>query len=311
MKKRLIILMVLILGIMVVGCNKAERSEQSEGISQEYKDAMSKGKSNVIEEEYDKAIDYFKLALESKKDDTEAKNLIKQLNLLVEAKDSEEHGAYFFQIEKIDKINEIKTETDVVKDKANEYKKIVLENIDDSIDYFEEEINDGKYKSAQKDIEDTIEECKKSDSLNEQLDRCNELLKTCKEKKKEAEEQAKKEEEQKQQAEQKQQVASNSNSNGSSKKSSGEKNSNKVWCEWKRHYVDKENFIDMTNRCQGCEVRRSLSSTFTYENCPVCGKTCAVSRYSGKCQYCGEKVYPAVKKIYDDGTVILEDGSTW
>ena len=193
MKKRLIILMVLILGIMVVGCNKAETSEQSKGISQEYKDAMSKGKSNVIEEEYDKAIDYFKLALESKKDDTEAKNLIKQLNLLVEAEDSEEHGAYFFQIEKIDKINDIKTETDVVKDKANEYKKTVLKNIDDSIDSFEEEINDGKYKSAQKDIEDTIEECKKSDSLNEQLDRCNELLKTCKEKKKEAEEQAKKE----------------------------------------------------------------------------------------------------------------------
>ena len=40
MKKRLIILMVLILGIMVVGCNKAELG----GISQEYKDAMSKGK---------------------------------------------------------------------------------------------------------------------------------------------------------------------------------------------------------------------------------------------------------------------------
>ena len=40
MKKRLIILMVLILGIMVVGCNKLETSEQSEGISQEYKDAM-------------------------------------------------------------------------------------------------------------------------------------------------------------------------------------------------------------------------------------------------------------------------------
>ena len=200
MKKRLIILVVLVLGILVVGCtnNKAETSEQSEGISQEYKDAMSKGKSNVIEDEYDKAIDYFKLALESKKDDTEAKNLIEQLNLLVEAEDSEEHGAYFFQIEKIDKINNIKTETDVVKDKANEYKKTVLKNIDESIDSFEEEINDGKYKSAQKDLEDTIEECKKSDSLNEQLDRCNELLKTCKEKKKEAEEQAKKEEEQKQ-----------------------------------------------------------------------------------------------------------------
>lgn len=290
---------------MVVGCNKAETNVQSEGISQEYKDAMSKGKSNVIEEEYDKAIDYFKLALESKADDTEAKNLIKQLNLLVEAKDSEEHGAYFFQIEKIDNINDIKTETNVVKDKANEYKETVLKNIDDSIDYFEEEINDGKYKSAQKDLEDTIEECKKSDSLKEQLDKCNELLKTCKEKKKEAEEQAKK------QAEQKQQVDSNSNLNGSSKKSSGEKNSNKVWCGWKGHYVDKENFIEGFNRCAGCNVRRMLGSTYSYEDCPYCGNTCAVPRKTGKCQYCGEKVYPAVKKIYDDGTVILEDGSTW
>ena len=268
---------------------------------------MSKGKSNVIEEEYDKAIDYFKLALESKKDDTEAKNLIKQLNLLVKAEDSEEHGAYFFQIEKIDKINEIKTETDVVKDKANEYKKTVLKNIDDSIDSFEEEINDGKYKSAQKDLEDTIEECKKSDSLNEQLDKCNELLKTCKEKKKEAEEQAKK------QAEQKQQVASHSNSNRSSNKSSYEKNSNKVWCGGmgrSGHYVDKEDFEEGFNRCGGCNVRRMLGSTYSYEDCPVCGNTCAVSRYTGKCKYCGEKIYPAVKKIYDDGAVILEDGST-
>lgn len=297
MKKKLIILMVLILGIMVVGCNKAETIEQSEGISQEYKDAMSKGKSNVIEEEYDKAIDYFKLALESKKDDTEAKNLIEQLNLLVEAKDSEEHGAYFFQIEKIDKINDIKTETDVVKDKANEYKKTVLKNIDDSIDSFEEKINDGKYKSAQKDLEDTIEECKKSDSLKKQLDKCNGLLKICKEKKKEAEEQ----------------VASNSNLNESSNKSSDEKNSNKVWCYGmgrSGHYVDKEDFEEGFNRCGGCNVRRMLGSTYSYEDCPVCGNTCAVSRYTGKCQYCGEKIYPAVKKIYDDGTVILEDGST-
>ena len=54
-----------------------------------------------------------------------------------------------------------------------------------------------------------------------------------------------------------------------------------------------------------------LGTTGYYEDCPVCGNTCVVSRYTGKCQYCGEKIYPAVKKIYDDGTVILEDGSTW
>ena len=151
MKKRVIILMAIILSIIVCGCsNNAETSVESEGISQEYKDAMSKGKSNVIEEEYDKAVDYFKLALEAKSDDVEAKNLIKQLNLLIEAKDSESHGAYFFQIEKIDKINNIKTETYVVKDKANDYKQTVLKNLDEAIDSFEAEINQGKYKSAQR-----------------------------------------------------------------------------------------------------------------------------------------------------------------
>ena len=46
----------------------------------------------------------------------------------IEVKDSEEHRIYFFQIEKIDKINDIKTETEVVKDKVNEYKKTVLKN---------------------------------------------------------------------------------------------------------------------------------------------------------------------------------------
>ena len=195
MKKRVIILMAIILSIIVCGCsNNAETSVESEGISQEYKDAMSKGKSNVKEEQYDKAVDYFKLALEAKSDDVEAKNLIKQLNLLIEAKDSESHGAYFFQIEKIDKINNIKTETYVVKDKANDYKQTVLKNLDEAIDSFEAEINEGKYKSAQRDLEETIDECKKSDSFKDQLDRCEGLLKTCKAEKNKAKKQAQKQE---------------------------------------------------------------------------------------------------------------------
>ena len=193
MKKRVVILMAIILSIIACGCsNNAKASVESEGISQEYKDAMSKGKSNVIEEEYDKAVDYFKLALETKSDDVEAKNLIKQLNLLIEAKDSESHGAYFFQIEKIDRINDIKTETDVVKDKANDYKQTVLKNLDEAIDSFEAEINEGKYKSVQRDLEETIDECKKSDSFKDQLDRCEGLLKTCKAEKNKAKKQAQK-----------------------------------------------------------------------------------------------------------------------
>ncbi|MEI3233761.1 MAG: hypothetical protein V8S33_04905 [Intestinibacter bartlettii] len=189
MKKLSPILITIIMSITLSACNKKtnESNQQYEGRS------MSNGKSSVVEEEYDKAIDYFDLALEAKKDDKEATNLIKQLKLMLEIEESESHGAYFYQMEKIDKINAIDTETDVVKKKANDYKKDVLKNTDDSIDYLEEEINDGDYEKAQKDIEDFIKECKKSDSLGEQLDRCEGLLKTCKAEKKKAEEEAKKE----------------------------------------------------------------------------------------------------------------------
>lgn len=300
MKKKLIIFITIILSIVIVGCsNKNE---------EQYEDAMSNGKSSVVEEEYNKSIDYFKLALEYKEDDQEATNLIKQLKLLKETKDLEEEGAYFKQIKNIDKINSIKTETNVVKEKANEYKETVLKNIDNGIDYIEEEIEDAEYKKAQEDIEGIIKECKGNDTLKDQLDRCNKLLDTCKEKKKEAEEQAKKEEEQKQ-------VSNNSNSsNGSAKKSSNKNNNSnngKVYCPYKGHYVDKENFIEDFNRCAGCFIRRELSSSYTFSECSNCGRDYAVSQYTGKCVYCGTKVLPAVKKIYDDGTVILEDGSTW
>lgn len=297
-KKKLIILITVVLSMLTVGC-----SNKADEINQQYENAMSEGKSKVIEEEYDKAIDYFELALESKKEDTEAMNLIEQLNLLIEAEKFEVDGAYFYQIEQLEKIAAIDTETNVVKDKASEYKEEVIKNIDASISDIENNIEDGKYTKSKEDLEGIIEECKKIDSLKEQLDRCNKLLDTCKEKKKEAEAQAKKQTQQKQ-------VSSNSNdSNGSIKKSSS--NNNKVYCSTGNHYVDKENFIEGFNRCKGCEASRELFSTYTYLDCDICGESCAVSQYTGKCQYCGEKVLPAVKKIYDDGTVILEDGSTW
>lgn len=137
LKKLSAILLTVIISITLSACNN-----KTNEINQQYEDAMSNGKSSVVEEEYDKAIDYFDLALEAKKDDKEATNLIKQLKLMLEIEESESHGAYFYQMERIDKINAIDTETDVVKKKANDYKEDVLKNIDDSIDYLEEEIND-------------------------------------------------------------------------------------------------------------------------------------------------------------------------
>lgn len=194
MKKFIVILLSIILAIPFVGCNN-----KSEELNQQYEDAMSNGKSKVIEEEYDKAIDYFELALEYKKEDKEAMNLIEQLQLLEKTIEVEVDGSYFYQIKQLEKINSIDTETNVVKDKANEYKEIVIKNIDDAISDIENNIEDGKYKNSQEDLEEIIKECKEIDSLKDQLDRCNKLLDTCKEKKKEAEKQSKKEKEQREQ----------------------------------------------------------------------------------------------------------------
>ncbi len=270
MKKKLIILITIVLGVLAVGCSNNE-------VNQQYEQAMADGKSKVIEEEYDKAIDYFKLALESKEDDVEAKNLIEQLNLLLEVEDAESHGAYFFQIGKLEKIESIKTETNVVKEKASKYKELAIKNIDDWINDIENSVNNAEYDKAQEDIDFILKDLKKYDCLKDQLERCNKLLETCKEKKKEAEKQV-------------------------------SNNSEKVWCNW-GHYVNKENFSEGLNRCIGCNMKRDFSSTSTYEDCPVCENTYAVSRYDGKCQYCGAKVYSAIKEIYEDGTIIYEDGS--
>ena len=67
MKKLSTILLTIIISITLSACNnKANESNQ------QYEDAMSNGKSSVVEEEYNKAIDYFDLALEAKKHDNEA-----------------------------------------------------------------------------------------------------------------------------------------------------------------------------------------------------------------------------------------------
>lgn len=295
MKKLSAILLTIIMSITLSACNN--KTNES---NQQYEDAMSNGKSSVVEEEYDKAIDYFDLALEAKKDDKEATNLIKQLKLMLEIEESESHGAYFYQMERIDKINAIDTETDVVKKKANDYKEDVLKNIDDSIDYLEEEINDGDYEKAQKDIEDFIKECKKSDSLGEQLDRCEGLLKTCKAEKKKAEEEAKKEAEEQQTQEE---IGYDWGDDGDRTE----------FCDIGQHYTEAKNIsiLDDGQRiCAGCYEKREYSSSAMNEDCTKCGATASVSRFTGKCNECGAKIHSAIKKIKDDGTIIYKDGST-
>lgn len=63
MKKLSAILLTIIISITLSSCNN--KTNES---NQQYQDAMSNGKSSIVEEEYDKAIDYFDLALEAKKE---------------------------------------------------------------------------------------------------------------------------------------------------------------------------------------------------------------------------------------------------
>lgn len=289
MKKLSIVLLTFILTITFTGCSNKNNNEQ-------YEEAMKEGKSNVIEEEYKKAIDYFELALEYKKEDSEATNLIKQLNLLLDIQKPETKIDYFYQIKQIEKINKIETETNVVKNKANEYKDVVIENIDSLIKHIEEEIENGNYKNVQDDLKDTIKECKNIKSLKKQLDKCNKLLEICTEKEKKSEK------------EQNQDV-SNSEESGQNKSP----NSNKVYCSSGNHYVDSQNYNSDAKCCYGCEQEAYLKSASCNLPCDYCGDETGLERtvslYTGKCYKCGRKIFPAVQKIYEDGTVIYEDGS--
>lgn len=291
MKRLSIIFLAIILCIAMVGCNnKAKR------LNEQYEEAMSKGKLSVVDEEYDKAKEYFELALESKEDDQEAKNLIKQLQLFTKVIDMEDEDEYFEQLGKLDEIVSIKTETDTVKNKAIKYKDKIIDNIDDTIKDIEEDIEDGKYEKSQKNLENIIKECKKNDELKDQLEESTKLLEHCNEKKKDEEKRAK----------------AKAKEESSKKEYSLNKDddSEKVWCQAGHHYVDVEDYVSVNNRCYGCEARRNISSTMTYADCDYCGSEYSVSRNSGVYNRCGNKVVPGVVDIYNDGTIVFEDGST-
>ncbi len=291
MKKLYNIFMVFILSISLVGCSNNTNTSATSKDNVLYEKYIADGKSSVVDEEYDKAIEHFELALEEKKDDKEATNLIKQLLLLKESIELNEgeSGAYFNAIENLEKIYKIKTNSNVVKKKAATYKENVLANLDTSIDYEEDLIESGDYEKAKKDLEMLIEELKKYASLKEQLDRCENLLKKCNTKS----------EESKANSEQYENVGD-----------AGDTVNGKVYCFRGDHYVDPENLLDSEQiGCKGCFTKRNYSSTSMNRPCPNCGDDDSVSQFTGICWTCNKKTLPAVKNIYDDGTVIYEDGS--
>lgn len=118
--KKLTTILTITLSIFLIGCFALPNSQ--------YNEMMTNGKSAVIEGDYDKAINYFKLALEQKSGDNEATNLIDQLEILsgiTKEQQDEDIDVYIHKLENIDNINDIKTKTSLVKNEFNRCKEIL------------------------------------------------------------------------------------------------------------------------------------------------------------------------------------------
>ena len=104
---------VLVVSMFLGGCNNSAK---------EYEKAMEKAKQNVKSEDYVNALENFDSALKYKEGDKEAENLREQVSLLLDAQAAKDGNDYSSQMENLDKIDSIKTDSSVVKDKADEYK---------------------------------------------------------------------------------------------------------------------------------------------------------------------------------------------
>ena len=113
MKKILVILTICILSI--TGCSK--------GDNQSFEKYMEEGRIAVANQEYDKALNFFTLALEENKDDTDAKSLYNQTKNLVEAIDSKDKKNYTVAIQLCDVISNMESNTNIIKDAAENVKK--------------------------------------------------------------------------------------------------------------------------------------------------------------------------------------------
>ena len=113
MKKILVILTICILSI--TGCSK--------GDNQSFEKYMEEGRMAVANQEYDKALNFFTLALEENKDDTDAKSLYNQTKNLVEAIDSKDQKNYTVAIQLCDVISNMESNTNIIKDAAENVKK--------------------------------------------------------------------------------------------------------------------------------------------------------------------------------------------
>jgi len=283
-------ILMIILGctMFITGCNN----------NSAYNDYMEKGKSSIVEEEYEKSKEYFSLAMEEKKDDKESKALYEQTNYLTEAIRLKHEGNTEDAITSCEKIIGLKSESDVIKKVSEKLKKEYeeeLNKLDEKIKEIEEKIKDAedmikakKYSKAKISLGEILEKFEQYEGLSDKVLEIKELIKKCDKKIKEID-------------------TKKSQINNSKSKSN---NGNKVYCSSCGKYVNKKNYeSEMFNKCNGCIISRDLSSSMMNSDCENCGGYECVTRMNGICNSCNVKVAPAVSDILEDGTVIFEDGT--
>ena len=113
MKK--ILSLLLLCCILLTGCGKTDESTSKAKYLEE-------GKISAANEEYDKALKFFNLALEEDSNDTEVNALYNQCKNLVEAIDSMENKNYTVAIQICEIIEKMKSESNIIKEAASDLK---------------------------------------------------------------------------------------------------------------------------------------------------------------------------------------------
>ena len=112
---RKIIALLIISTLLTTACSKGDNTSSVEKY-------LEQGKIALANEEYDKALKFFNLAKEEKSYNKEVNSLWTQTNNIIEAIESKEDGHYSVAIQLCETIEDIDSETNIVKDFAKKLK---------------------------------------------------------------------------------------------------------------------------------------------------------------------------------------------
>lgn len=287
MKKLVLIMIMLMFSLGGCGNNLANEN-------------IDKGKIELENKQYDKALALFRAAISEGSDDQEVRELIRTIISFEKGKKLFEEGSFEEAQKVLDSIDKsyvnysIKDDIDGLKEDIIAYK----ENdkfINSELVSIEQLINEGNYIDAKTKSEDLLVSGKPISEVHQKkidehiiaIDK--EIVRI--ETEKSEQERIKKEKLEKEKLE-----------------AVKVSNSEKMFCVG-NHYVDKKDFLEVEGRCKGCSIGRTLTSFSSNVDCPICGSTDSISRLDGICSSCNTKAIPAIVGVENDGTIIYDDGT--